>query len=66
VFVVVGFLYMSLKILCSRDIVRSRKSMELFSSYVVLSFILFMYDLMVCKLIFVVWNMIKLLSTYLA
>jgi len=64
--VVVGFLYMStLSFLCSRDIVRSRKSVELCCSYVRLSFILLcillMYGLMVCKLIFVVSNMIKML-----
>ena len=63
--VVVGFLYMStLRFLCSRDIFRSRKSMELCSSYVGLSFILLcsllMYGLMVCKLIFIVSNMIKM------
>jgi hypothetical protein len=57
--VVVGFLYMSISsILCWLDIVRSRKSMELRSSYVVLSFILLcillMYVFTVCKLIFVV------------
>ena len=66
--VVVGFLYMSiLNLVCSRDIVRSRKSMEPCSSYVRLSFILLclllMYVLMVCKLIFVVSNVIKRSST---
>jgi hypothetical protein len=59
--VVVGFLYMStLSFLCLRDIVRLRKSMELCSSCVRLSFmllcILLIYVWMVCKLIFVVSN----------
>jgi len=53
--------YMStLSFLCSRDIVSSRKSMELCSSCVRLSFILLCILLMcvwmVCKLIFVVSN----------
>jgi len=44
--------------------------MELFCSYVVLSFmllcILLIYLFMVCRLIFVVSNMIRMSSTYLA
>jgi len=55
----------TLSFLCSRNIVRSRKSTELCSSYVGLSFILLcillMYVLMVCKLIFV--SNIKCLRT---
>ena len=69
--VVVGFLYMSISsFLCWRVIVKSRKSMELCCSYVVLSFMLLcmllMYLVMVCGLIFVVSNMIRMSSTYLA
>ena len=44
--------------MCARVIVRSRKALELCSSYVGLRFmllrILFIYELMVCKLICVV------------
>jgi len=55
--VVVGFPYMSTSTLvCLRVSVRSRKALELCSSYVGLSFtllcILFIYVLIVCKLIF--------------
>jgi len=51
--VVVGFLYMSISsFVCLRNIARSRKSMELCSSYVGLSFmllcVLFMHVLIVC------------------
>ena len=61
--VVVGFLYMSVSsFLCWRNIFRSRKSMELCSSCVGLSFILLcilsLYVFTVCKLIFVMLNMI--------
>ena len=58
--VVIGFLYMSTSsFLCWRVIVKSRKSMELCCSYVVLSFMLcmlLMYVVMVCGLIFVLSN----------
>jgi len=69
--VAVGFLYMSISsFLCWCVIVKSRKSTELCCSYVVLSFmllcILLMYLVMVCRLIFVVSNMIRMSSTYLA
>jgi vacuolar-type H+-ATPase subunit I/STV1 len=69
--VVVGFLHMSISsFLCWRDIVSSRKSMELCSSYVVLSFILLcillMYVFTVCKLICVALNMIRMSSAYFA
>ena len=68
--VAVGLLYMSTaSLVCLRVIVRSRKAMELCSSYVGLSFmllcILFIYVLMVCKLIFVALYMTNMSSTYL-
>jgi hypothetical protein len=67
--VVVGFLYMSTSsLVCLRVIVRLRKAMELCSSYVGLSFmllcILFIYVLVVCKLIFVASYMTNMSSTY--
>jgi len=67
--VVVSFLYMSTSsLVCLRVTVRSRNAMELCSSYVGLSFvlfcILFIYVLMVCKLIFVVSYMTNMSSTY--
>ena len=67
--VVVGFLYMSASsLVCLRVIVRSRNVMELCFSYVGLSFmlfcIMFMYVLMVCKLILVMSNMTNMSSTY--
>ena len=67
--VVVGFLYMSTSsFVCLRVVVRSRKAMELCSSYVGFSFmllcILYIYVLMVCKLIFVVSYMTNKPSTY--
>jgi hypothetical protein len=64
----VGFLYMSTLISVRlRSTVRSRKSMELCSSYVGLSFILLCiyicilckYALMVCKLMFIVSKRLK-------
>jgi hypothetical protein len=68
---VVGFLYISISsFVCLRDIVKSRKSMELWVSYVGLSFmllfILFMYkyDLMACGLVFVASYMTRMSSTY--
>ena len=67
--VVVGFLYMSTSgLVCLHVIVRSRTAMELCSSYVGISFmllyILFIYVLIMCKLIFVVPFMINMSSTY--
>jgi len=67
--VVVGYLYTSTSVLeCLRVIVRSRKAMELCSSYVGLCFmllcILFIYVLMVCKLTFVVSYTANMSSTY--
>ena len=67
--VAVGFLYMSTAgFVCLRVIVGWRKAMEMFSSYVGLSFmllfILFIYVSMVCKLVFVVSNMTNMPSTY--
>jgi hypothetical protein len=67
--VVVGFLYMSMSsFVCWRLIVKSRKFMDLCSSYVGLRFMLlcnlFMCVLIIRGLIFVLSNMIKMSSTY--
>jgi len=69
VFVVVGFLYMSISSFDRlRDTVNSRKFIELWVPYLGLSFILlyilFMNVMMVCGLVLVALYMTRMSSTY--